>query len=69
VASWRFRYARGTWAAYRPGQLTRFGAALHAPEGRMAFAGSDIATRWAGWMGGAIVSGKAAATYLNGLLA
>ena len=35
----------------------------------MAFAGSDIATRWAGWMGGAIVSGKAAATYLNGLLA
>ncbi|WIG57506.1 MAG: hypothetical protein OJF49_000250 [Ktedonobacterales bacterium] len=61
-------YALGTWVAYRPGQLTRFGSALRAPEGRLAFATSDIATRWAGWMEGALISGKVAADHASSFL-
>ena len=62
-------YSKGAWASYRPGQLTRYGAALRAPEGRLAFATSDIATKWAGWMEGAINSGSAAAEQVAALLA
>jgi monoamine oxidase len=54
-------YAQGTWAAYRPGQLSRLQASLTVPEGRLHFAGSDVATGWAGFMDGAIESGAATA--------
>ncbi|MEI6373701.1 MAG: NAD(P)/FAD-dependent oxidoreductase [Actinomycetes bacterium] len=53
-------YSKGTWAAYRPGQLSSSYAALAEPEGRLFFAGSDVARGWAGFMDGAIESGKLA---------
>lgn len=54
-------YAKGTWTAYRPGQLSRGYATLAEPEGNLYFATSDIARGWAGFMDGAIESGKLAA--------
>jgi monoamine oxidase len=55
-------YSKGTWLATPPGWFSdgTF-EALEAPEGRIAFAGSDIASEGAGWMDGAIGSGIAAA--------
>ena len=55
------RYAKGTWAAYRPGQLSSLYSVLAEPEGLLFFAGSDVARGWAGFMDGAIESGKLAA--------
>jgi monoamine oxidase len=54
-------FSQGTWAAYRPGQLSRLHSALQEPEGRLYFAGGDIAPRWPGMMAGAIESGSKAA--------
>jgi len=62
-------YSKGTWLATPPGW---FGdgtfEALEEPEGRLAFAGSDIAAEGAGWIEGAIGSGIAAAARTNALL-
>jgi monoamine oxidase len=44
-----------------PGVLSRFGAALRAPIGRLHWAGSETATEWFGYMEGAIESGQRAA--------
>ena len=54
-------FSQGTWMAYRPGQLMRFHSAFQEGEGRLAFAGSDLALGWAGWMDGAVESGARAA--------
>jgi monoamine oxidase len=54
-------YAKGTWAAYRPGQLSSHHPDSLTPEGRLFFAGSDVAQGWAGFMDGAIESGAAVA--------
>jgi monoamine oxidase len=54
-------FSQGTWMAYRPGQVMRHASALPRPEGRLAFAGSDLASGWAGWIDGAIESGHRAA--------
>ncbi len=55
-------YSKGSWLAVPP---TWFSdgtfEALRAPEGRVVFAGSDIAAEGAGWIEGAIASGMAAA--------
>ncbi len=55
-------FSKGTWLAIPPGW---FGDGtfeqLEQPEGRLAFAGSDIASAGAGWIEGAIVSGIQAA--------
>jgi monoamine oxidase len=61
-------FSKGTWKAYRPGQLTRFHSAFQEPEGRLAFAGSDLALGWAGWMDGAIETGARAAAQVAGLV-
>ncbi len=61
-------FAQGTWMAYRPGQLVRFHSAFQEPEGRLAFAGSDLALGWAGWMDGALESGGRAATQAAALV-
>ena len=57
-------YSKGTWLAVPP---TWFSdgtfEALREPEGRVAFAGSDIAAEGAGWIEGAIASGAAAAAH------
>ncbi len=54
-------FSQGTWMAYRPGQVQRLHSALPKPEGRLFFAGSDVARGWAGFMDGALESGAATA--------
>jgi monoamine oxidase len=61
-------WSRGTWAAHRPGVLSADGPALRAREGRLLFAGSDLAVGWSGWIDGAIESGARAARDLDGVL-
>jgi monoamine oxidase len=61
-------FAQGTWMAYRPGQVMRYASALQQAEGRLAFAGSDLASGWAGWMDGAVESGHRAAQDVLGIL-
>jgi monoamine oxidase len=55
-------YSKGGWMTYRPGQASRLMSALQRREGRVAFAGADIATRWIGWLDGALETGARAAT-------
>jgi monoamine oxidase len=52
-----------------PGVLTTFGAALRAPVGRIHWAGTETATKWQGYMDGAIESGERAAKEVFGSLA
>lgn len=54
-------FSRGTWMAWRPGQPTALQAGVRQVEGRLIFAGSDLAPRWPGWMEGALMSGSIAA--------
>jgi monoamine oxidase len=54
-------WSRGTWCCFRPGQLTDSLRALQRPEGRVTFAGGDIAEAWGGYIDGAIESGLRAA--------
>lgn len=44
-----------------PGALTRFGHALREPAGPLHFAGAERASRWCGYMDGAVRSGEDAA--------
>ena len=64
------RFSQGTWLSTPP---TWFSdgtfEALAVPEGRLTFAGSDIAPEGAGWIEGAIGSGVDAAAHLLGVLA
>jgi monoamine oxidase len=50
-------HSRGTWAIHRPGWYEHHHRAMRRPEGRVVFAGSDIANGWAGFIDGAIESG------------
>ncbi|MEV0247060.1 FAD-dependent oxidoreductase [Nocardia sp. NPDC050712] len=51
-------FSRGCYGAFTtPGTLTRFGPALRAPIGPLHWAGTETATRWAGYMDGAAESG------------
>jgi monoamine oxidase len=61
-------FSQGTWMAYRPGQLTRYHSAFQQREGRLAFAGSDLALGWAGWMDGAVETGARAAAQAEEVL-
>ena len=62
-------FAKGTWMAWRPGWFAgdRWRRASE-PEGRLVFAGSDIAREGAGWIEGAIASGHEAASFARMLL-
>ncbi len=53
-------FARGAWAYFRPGQVTRFSAAMNAPHGRVRFCGEHLARAHRG-MEGAMESGESAA--------
>lgn len=53
-------FARGAWAYFRPGQITRFAAAMSAPHGRVRFCGEHLARGNRG-MEGAMESGERAA--------
>ncbi|MFE0654619.1 flavin monoamine oxidase family protein [Streptomyces sp. NPDC059534] len=51
-------YSRGCYGAFAvPGTLTRFGPALRRPVGPLHWAGTETATRWAGYIDGAAESG------------
>jgi monoamine oxidase len=61
-------YARGTWNAFRPGQIMRYETALRAAEGRLVFAGSHTALLWPGFIDGAVESGLRAGAEARALL-
>lgn len=61
-------YSKGTWCAAPAGLLSRYASALEATEGRLTFAGSDIAHAFRGWMEGAVATGATAAARLRALL-
>ncbi|NMG17040.1 putative amine oxidase [Aromatoleum bremense] len=50
-------YSLGTWCTYKPRQFSRYMRDLRAREGRLFFAGADIASGWRGFIDGAIESG------------
>jgi monoamine oxidase len=54
-------YSKSTWFAAKPGWFADPAPARASIEGRVAFAGSDIAAEGAGWIEGAVRSGSAAA--------
>jgi monoamine oxidase len=60
------RFSQGTWLSVPPTWFSdgTFDA-LAVPEGRLAFAGSDVAAEGAGWIEGAVESGRAAASHLQ----
>ncbi|PAY22164.1 oxidoreductase [Dietzia natronolimnaea] len=52
-------YSRGCYGAFAaPGTLTRFGPHLRRAVGPIHWAGTETATRWAGYMDGAVESGR-----------
>jgi monoamine oxidase len=61
-------YARGTWNAFRPGQIMNYETALRAGEGRLVFAGSHTALLWPGFIDGAVESGLRAGAEARALL-
>ncbi len=58
-------YALGTWCMYRPGFFTKYFRELQRPEGRIHFAGSDIANGWRGFIDGAIETGCTSARRIH----
>jgi monoamine oxidase len=55
-------WSRGCYGAhFPPGVWTQFGRALREPIGRIFWAGTETATRWMGYIDGAIESGERAA--------
>ena len=55
-------FSRGSYAGVLgPGGWTGYGRALREPVGRIHWAGTETATRWMGYLDGAIQSGKRAA--------
>lgn len=51
----------GPGPAASPGVLTRLGAGLREPVGRLHWAGTEVAAQWTGYIEGAILSGERAA--------
>ncbi|WP_350278796.1 flavin monoamine oxidase family protein [Kribbella sp. HUAS MG21] len=64
VGSWSEEtWTRGCYAAFHPpGLWTSFGACLRQPHGRVHWAGAETATRWIGFMDGAVTAGERAAS-------
>ncbi len=62
-------YSLGTWCVMRKGQMTKSLQALRESDGRVHFAGGDIALGWRGFIDGAIESGTRTAHEVVGLLA
>ena len=59
-------YTRGCpTGSMAPGVLTRFGAHIRPPVGRIHWAGTETADYWAGYMDGAVRSGERAAGEVN----
>jgi monoamine oxidase len=62
-------FARETWATYSPGTWLGWVPELERREGRIAFAGSDIARGWGSYMDGAIETGLRAGRDIEAILA
>ncbi|MBR8829915.1 MAG: L-amino acid dehydrogenase [Chroococcopsis gigantea SAG 12.99] len=59
----------GGYAAFMPpGVWTRYGTSLNAPVGRIHWAGTEMADRWAGFFDGAVRTGEAVAEKIKNLL-
>ncbi len=70
VHEWRRDpFARGGWYVPPPGVLSTSHSALGRREGRLSFAGADVAVRWIGWIDGALESGARAAREAQGQIA
>jgi monoamine oxidase len=54
-------WSRGSYAAFLPGQTTRFGPRLKRPEGGIHFAGEHTSIAFQGFLEGAVESGERAA--------
>jgi monoamine oxidase len=54
-------FSRGGWLTHRPGQASRLMSGVQRPDGRVCFAGADIANGWIGWIDGALESAHRAA--------
>jgi pseudooxynicotine oxidase len=54
-------YSKGTWCMYRPNVFTQDFEELRQAEGRLHFAGGDIALGWRGFIDGAIETGMTTA--------
>ncbi len=62
VHEWRLDpFAKGGWYVPPPGVLSTSHSALGRTEGRLSFAGADVAVRWIGWIDGALETGARAA--------
>ncbi len=57
-------WARGAYAAFHPGEITRWSDVIGRPEGRIHFAGEHTSP-WPGWMQGALHSGLRAAREIH----
>ncbi|XP_072913755.1 amine oxidase [flavin-containing]-like isoform X2 [Hemitrygon akajei] len=56
------QYSGGCYTAYfPPGTFVQFGRVLREPFGRLYFAGTETATKWSGYMDGAVQAGERAA--------
>lgn len=56
------QYSGGCYTTmYPPGCLTQYARVMREPFGRIYFAGTETATKWSGYMDGAISSGERAA--------
>lgn len=63
-------FSRGGYGAFTaPGTLTRFGPALRTPVGPLHWAGTETATKWAGYIDGAAESGHRVAREIARVLA
>jgi monoamine oxidase len=52
------KYTAGCVSPLEPGVLTKYGASLRPPVGRIHWAGTETAERWTGYMDGAVRAGK-----------
>lgn len=59
------RWSRGSFVAFRPGQMTSMMPDISRPEDRLHFAG-EHSSSWMGWMEGALESGERAAREVLG---
>ncbi len=62
-------YSKGTWCNYRPNMWSQYGRQMQQMEGRLAFAGSDTANGWRGFIDGAVETGLRASREIKSLLA
>ncbi len=60
-------WAKGSYAAFLPGQYTRFASAIARPEGGLHFAGEHTSGAYQGFFEGAVRSGERCAREVRGL--